>query len=79
MGFQGYPTINIGYFGETEQLANGVSVTFILEEGSAPQEERFNSKDDAREDEVIQSALVKMMERSGAKTVTQDDGITISA
>ncbi len=77
MGFQGYPTIFIEYFGESEGLASGVSVKFVFEEDSAPQEEKFISKSDAREDEVIQSALVKMIERSGAQTVTQAEVVSV--
>jgi len=46
-----------------------VIVTFVAEEEAEPMVERFRSKTDAREDEVIQSAIVKMIERSKAKTV----------
>lgn len=70
MGFQGYPEISIAYSGQSKELAEGVIVTFIAEEGAEPMEERFQSKADAREDEVIQSAIVKMIERADAKTVT---------
>ena len=77
MGFQGYPQIGLAYLGETTSLATEVLVTFILEEGAEPQEERFPSKNDAREDEVIQSAIVKMIERSEAKTVFQIEGVSI--
>jgi len=71
MGFQGYPEISISYFGDTADIAEQVSVLFVAEEGAAPMEERFQSKTDAREDEVIQSAIVKMIERSDAKTIKQ--------
>lgn len=40
-------------------------------------EERLSSKSDAREDEVIQSAIVKMIERSGVKTVSHIEGVAI--
>lgn len=69
MGFQGYPEISIAYSGHSRDLAEEVVVTFVAEEGLNPMEERFQSKSDAREDEVIQSAIVKMIERSEAKTV----------
>ncbi len=69
MGFQGYPEISISYLPEGDNIANEVSVKFVAEEGAKPMEERFQSKLDAREDEVIQSAIVKMIERSEAKTV----------
>jgi hypothetical protein len=48
-----------------------------LEEGADIQVERFSSKIDARDDEVIQSALVKMIERSEAKTVVQAEGVRL--
>lgn len=69
MGFQGYPEISIAYSGSNKDLAEEVILTFIAEEGSDPVVERFQSKSDARENEVIQSAIVKMIERSEAKTV----------
>ena len=60
MGFQGYPVIAITYSPAGAEVA---------EEEAAPMVERFPSKTDAREDEAIQSAIVKMIERSGANTV----------
>lgn len=72
MGFQGYPELTIAYFSNTKDIAESVKVSFTPEEGSPPMEESFQSKGDAREDEVIQSAIVKMIERSGAKTVSQN-------
>lgn len=69
MGFQGYPEISIAYSSSNKDLAEEVILTFIAEEGSSPVVERFQSKSDARENEVIQSAIVKMIERSEAKTV----------
>ena len=77
MGFQGYPKISLTYFGKTTDHADGVLVEFILDEGVEAQVERFSSKIDAREDEVIQSALVKMIERSEAKTVIQAEAISV--
>jgi hypothetical protein len=78
MGFQGYPKISLTYYGKTNAHADEVVVEFVLEEGADIQVERFSSKIDAREDEVIQSALVKMIERSEAKTVVQSEGVSIS-
>ena len=75
MGFQGYPKISLTYYGKTTAHADEVLVEFILEEGAETQVERFSSKIDARDDEVIQSALVKMIERSEAKTVVQVDAV----
>ena len=77
MGFQGYPEISISYFGSTKDIAEEVAVSFVPEEGSEPMEERFKSKSDAREDQVIQSAIVKMIERSEAKTIKQAEGVHI--
>ena len=75
MGFQGYPTITFTYLGLSPGHASEVLVEFVMEAGADIQVERFSSKIDAREDEVIQSALVKMIERSGAQTVVQVDGV----
>jgi hypothetical protein len=77
MGFQGYPKISIVYYGKTANLADEVMVEFVSEEGADTQTEKFTSKTDAREDEVIQSALVKMIERSEAKTVVQATSVLI--
>ncbi|MGH1373975.1 MAG: hypothetical protein ACRBBW_18185 [Cellvibrionaceae bacterium] len=66
MGFQGYPKISIHYKGDGYEQA---VVQFQEEEGAPVMEQVFHSKLDAREDEVIQSALVKTIERSEAKTV----------
>ncbi len=77
MGFQGYPEIAIAYSGHSRDLAEEVIVTFVAEEGSDPIDERFQSKLDAREDEVIQSAIVKMIERSEAKTVKLSEEIAL--
>lgn len=77
MGFQGYPIISLIYCGDTTSHANEVVVEFVLEEGAEKQVERFASKIDAREDETIQSALVKMIERSFAKTVVQAEGVSV--
>ncbi|MDB6063569.1 MAG: hypothetical protein JWM78_3672 [Verrucomicrobiaceae bacterium] len=74
MGFQGYPEITLEYFSNASNHATEVLVKFCLEEGAEIQEQRFSSKGDVREDEAIQSAIVKMIERSEAKTVSQIEG-----
>ena len=76
-GFKGYPLIAIEYFGEQSNCATQVVVQFTLEEGSAVQEERFSSQTDAREDETIQTALIKIIDRANANSVTQTDGVTV--
>lgn len=77
MGFQGYPEISISYFGNTSDVAQEVAVTFVAEEGASAMEERFQSQSDAREDQVIQSAIVKIIERAEAKTVKQTEAVEI--
>jgi hypothetical protein len=77
VGFKGYPQISIEYFGENSECATLVVVTFTLEEGAKAQEEQFTSKENARESEVIQSALVKIIERANAKSVVEVSGISI--
>jgi len=76
MSHQGYPEITIEYFGVDSGCANGVSVRFCQEEGAEIQEQRLASAGDAREDEVIQSAIVKIIERSEAKSVVQVEGVS---
>lgn len=76
-GFKGYPVVGFEYFGETTDVASEVVVTFISEENAAPQAQKFLSKTDAREDESIQSVLVKTIERTDANTVTLVDGVSI--
>ncbi|CAH9053233.1 hypothetical protein PSECIP111951_02512 [Pseudoalteromonas holothuriae] len=78
-GFNGYPQISLEYFGKTPSCANEVIISFTLEEGAQPQEQKFLSKNDAREDETIQSTLVKIIERANANTVTEIEGISIMA
>ena len=76
-GFKGYPQIAIEYFGEHSDCATEVVVQFILEEGAQAQEERFTSEVNARESEVIQTALVKIIERANVSSVIEVAGITL--
>ncbi|WP_369855677.1 hypothetical protein [Candidatus Thalassolituus haligoni] len=76
-GFQGYPLIAITYFGSTTDQADEVSVTLTLEEGAEALEERFKSTDDARENATIQSALVKIIERTDCKTLQENPDVTL--
>jgi hypothetical protein len=76
-GDKGYPQISMRYFGDSPDCASSVVVQFILEEGATVQEERFASQSDAREDETIQTALVKIIERSNANTVIEFPGISV--
>jgi hypothetical protein len=77
MGFQGYPEISISYFGSSVDIAEQVAVSFVAEEGAEVMEERFHCQSDAREDQVIQSAIVKMIERTKAKTIKQANSIEV--
>lgn len=69
MGFQGYPVLSIAYQGTAPGLNDSVLLCLQLEENADQQEQRFSSKGDAREDESIQSTIVKMIERCQVKTV----------
>ena len=76
-GFQGYPQISLSYYGQSADCATEVLVGFILEEGSETQEEKFSSKGDARNDETIQTTILKVIERANAKTVIENEGVLI--
>ncbi|MFD1008766.1 MULTISPECIES: hypothetical protein [Oceanisphaera] len=75
-GFKGYPQITLEYFGANPDCATEVAIRFTLEEGAEVQEERFASKSDVREDEVIQSALVKIIDRADASSVMEIEGVS---
>lgn len=75
MGFQGYPSINIVFSGQNKSLPTEVLLEFVADEGADPQTENFITEGDVRKDEAIQSAIVKMIERSGAKSVTLNEGM----
>ncbi len=79
MGFQDYPTIEICYSGPNDSLANEVILELVLEEGAEPQTEKFATVNEIREGEPIQSAIVKMIERSGAQSVVLNEGVKPSA
>lgn len=78
-GFKGYPLVSLEYFGKTPELASEVVISFTLEEGAEPQTQKLASEADAREDETIQSALVKIIERANACSVTEAESIKILA
>lgn len=77
MGFQGYPTLTIAYSGPTSTLATEVILTFQPEAGATIQIEKFKTQTDAREDALIQSAIVKMIERSAVQTVVQTGAVIL--
>ncbi|MGR6834146.1 hypothetical protein [Aliivibrio wodanis] len=76
-GFKGYPQLSLSYFGKTSDLATEVIVTFTLEDGAEPQEQKFVSETDVREDETIQSVLVKIIDRADANSVMEVEGTAI--
>jgi len=76
-GINGYPKIALEYFGATPDCASEVVISFRLEENAESQDQKFKSESDAREDETVQSILVKIIERADASTVTEVDGVTI--
>ncbi|MFQ3249423.1 MAG: hypothetical protein ACI9O6_001231 [Glaciecola sp.] len=76
-GDKGYPRITLQYFGEKEDCASSVLVSFILEEDAEVQEQRLASQSDAREDETIQTTLVKIIERADAKTVIEVPDVSV--
>ncbi|MCP4954535.1 MULTISPECIES: hypothetical protein [Photobacterium] len=76
-GFKGYPQLSLAYFGKTADVATEVVVTFTLAEGAEPQQQKFASDNDVREDETIQSVLVKIIDRAGANSVLETEGVTV--
>ncbi|WP_339801976.1 hypothetical protein [uncultured Marinobacter sp.] len=78
-GFHGYPLITLEYFGKTPETATDLVISFTLDENAEPQKQRFVSESDVREDEMIQSTLVRIIERAEAKTVAQVEGVSILA
>jgi hypothetical protein len=74
-GFHGYPMISIQYFGPTEVLATKVEVGFIEQKNAEPMLETFNSETDIRQDETVQTTIIKIIDRVDAKTVTLDDKV----
>jgi hypothetical protein len=76
-GFNGYPKVSIAYSGKSADVATNVVITFLLEEGAEAQEQAFKCETDARKDETIQSTLVKIIERADAKTVIENEEVTV--
>ncbi len=76
-GFKGYPLISISYFGADPTCATMVVIQFTAQEGDKVQEERLNSQSDARDDEIIQTALIKIIDRADAASVLQDSTVAI--
>lgn len=74
-GFKGYPLVSIAYFGDTPALATHVVISFVAEEGAAPQVQKFSANTDVRNDENIQTVIVKIIERTDAQTISEAVGV----
>lgn len=70
-GFQGYPQISLTYQDASADSPSQVIIGFTAEENDTPQEQAFTSLGDVRCDETIQTTLLKIIERSDAKTVLE--------
>jgi hypothetical protein len=76
-GFHGYPIISIEYFGPSEALATKVEVGFIEQENAETMLETFNSETDIRQDETVQTTIIKIIDRVDAQTVTLEDKVKL--
>jgi hypothetical protein len=74
-GFKGYPSISLAYFGPTSEMATDVVITYQLDETSEPQAQKFSAEGDIRNDEAIQTVLLKIIERTQAISVTETEEI----
>lgn len=63
--------LSLTYSAETANKATQLLLAFVLQEGAVAMEQRFSSAEDVRQDEVVQSVLVKIIERCDANTVTE--------
>lgn len=71
MGFQGYPALTVSYQLDKNNVASAVLLSLVDEEDAPAQEQAFQSKGDVNNDESIQSAIVKMIERCEVKSVLE--------
>jgi hypothetical protein len=76
-GFHGYPMISIEYFGPSTALATKVQVGFIEQEDAEPMLETFNSDTDIRQNETVQTTIIKIIDRVDAKTVTLNESVSL--
>lgn len=74
-GFQGYPLVTLSYYGPSPELATEVVISFTAAEGDDPQEQKLKSESDVKKDEVIQTTLLKIIERADAKSVVEVEGV----
>lgn len=76
-GERGYPKVTIEYFGITSECADEVVITYYADEDAPAQEQSFKSDKELRDDEAIQSVLLKIIERAEPNTVTQNSGVSV--
>lgn len=76
-GFKGYPQITLAYYGQDKLCATEVVIQFIQAEGEAAQEERFSCPTDVRESELIQTTLLKIIERANVSSVIEIEGTAV--
>ncbi|MDR9828096.1 hypothetical protein RCJ22_21120 [Vibrio sp. FNV 38] len=74
-GFNGYPKITLAYYGPTKDCATEVAIQFTLSENDAAQEQRFSCDSEIRNDELIQTTLLKIIERADANSVIEVEGV----
>ena len=76
-GFCGYPVATVAFYGPDDTRATKVSVAIIAEEGTdaGPVERWFCQTADARTDLEITEAIVRFIERQGARSVVAVDRI----
>lgn len=74
-GYHGYPLIEIQYYGSSPLLATKVEIIFTGEEGAQSFSESFSSQTDIRLDEVLQTTLLKIIDRAQAKTVVVQESV----
>ena len=74
-GDNGYPKITLAYFGPTKEVATQVAVQFVMGEGDSVQEERFSCETEIRDNELIQTTLLKVIERANVNSVIEVEGV----
>ncbi|XNG95714.1 hypothetical protein BCV28_00485 [Vibrio cyclitrophicus] len=76
-GDNGYPKITLAYFDSTKEVATQVAVQFVMGEGDSVQEERFSCETEIRDNELIQTTLLKVIERANVNSVIEVEGVTV--
>ncbi|MBM7035016.1 hypothetical protein [Vibrio ulleungensis] len=76
-GFNGYPQITLAYYGDTKECATEVVLQFKMAEGESAQEERFSCETEIRENELIQTTVLKIIERANVSSVIEVEGVAV--